>query len=45
MLNNDKKLIRLETCWVLSNITSSQQTYINKIIGNEKLIAKLLSLF
>jgi hypothetical protein len=42
---SSKKVVRLEACWLLSNITSSQQSHISQVIGNRKLVDRLLSMF
>lgn len=45
LLNSDKKVIRTETCWVLSNIASGNIHEVNFLLSHDNLISKLLLLF
>lgn len=45
LLNFPKKVVRMETCWMLSNIAAGTERQVSALIGNEALVAKLLLLF
>lgn len=44
-LNSDKKVVRTETCWVLSNIASGSTHEVNFLLSHDNIINKLLMLF
>jgi hypothetical protein len=45
ILDSPKKIVRLEICWMLSNITGSHQTHISQIINNKALVNKVVAMF
>ena len=45
VLMSDKKVIRTEACWVLSNIAAGSLEDVNFLLSHEKLVGKLILLF
>lgn len=42
LLYFQKKAVRMETLWVISNIASGPQNHINALLQSERLMAKIL---
>jgi len=45
LIDHQKKQIRREVCWILSNITAGTKNQIDQFIMNEYLLTKVLELF
>jgi hypothetical protein len=45
LLYYQKKTVRMETLWVISNIAAGPQRHINMLLAHEQLIAKILEQF
>lgn len=45
LLNHQKKTIRREVCWIISNICAGTSSQINQVLSNSNLLLKLSQLF
>lgn len=42
LLTHHHKIIRMETCWIISNITAGTSSQLDKVIRNDQILSKLI---
>lgn len=45
LLQHDKKIVRAETCWIISNIAAGNTDQVDQLMSRDDIIGDLLRLF
>ena len=45
LLNHDKRIVRAETCWIISNIAGGNQQQVDELLSHDDVIGMILNMF